>query len=135
MDPVLLVILLAGGGALLVRHKQQTDADASASAADPGTADDDRDAALHDEIIPALGQFVPGLEVVADLVGEDVVEDVSDFLARVDDLNRQNLQNLSDDIHEAGENIGDALAAFDDSVRDVTTKIFSPVTRVFDRWF
>jgi len=124
MNP--LVLLALAGGSLFVYGKaKQAKAEAEddgAVAGDSGTAD--RDAALHDEIIPSLNAVLPGTQAIANLIGEETVEDISDFFAEVDDRNRQNIENLSND-----------LARFDDNVRAVTTKIFAPVTNVFRRWF
>lgn len=124
MSPLL--ILGAIGACLTIFGKQAGAAiDASGAASTTTTSTDpERDAPLHDEIIPMLNSFLPGTAAVAGLLGEDTVEDISDFFARVDDANRTNIENLSND-----------LAKFDDNVREVTTKIFAPVTRLFDRWF
>lgn len=110
MDPLLL-LLFAGGGVALV-GKAQADAATGDGATAGAEGAEDRDASLHDDIIPALGAYVPGLEVVADVLGEDAVEDVSEFLARVDDRNRQNIEHLSND-----------LAKLDDRVRNVGSRL------------
>lgn len=119
MDPLLLV-LLAGGGLAVVAGKAQADAATGDGATAGAEGNADRDATLHDEIIPALNAVLPGTQAVAQIIGEEAVEDISDFFARIDDRNRQNIETLSND-----------LAKLDDKVRTGIQNIGNRIADVF----